>query len=79
MGARRSWLRETLSSSLHSRLMTGASGAAFCIASWAEAPETRRGERLPREWGEEPEFSMASGVGENRERNLSMGTNFKLD
>ena len=63
MGARRSWLRETLSSSLDARFMAGASGAAFCIAALAEAPETRRGDRLPREGVEEPEFSMTSGVG----------------
>ena len=82
MGAPRSCLRDsvsTLLSSLDARLMTGALGAAFCIASWAEVPETLRGDRLPGEWGEEADFSMASGVGKNRERNFSMGTHFKLD
>jgi len=52
-----------LPSSLDARLTKGASGATFCIAAWAQAPETRSGDRSPPELGEEGESAMSIEVG----------------
>ena len=55
----------TLPSSLDAKLMRGAWEVICCIALQAEAPETRRGDKSPRGWGEDAEKSMSSVVGEN--------------
>ena len=65
-GSKGSWgtkgSASTLPSSLDARLTKGASGATFCIAAWAQAPETRSGDRSPPDLGEEGESDMSIEV-----------------